>query len=42
MAWCCCEGGCRVFRTKASAVNASIWVVGCPAGSSGLLASIVS
>jgi hypothetical protein len=31
-----------VFRTEAFVVNASVWVVGYPAGSSGLLASIVA
>jgi hypothetical protein len=29
-----------VFRVVASVANASAWVVGCPAGSLGLLASI--
>jgi hypothetical protein len=31
-----------VFRAEASTTNASTWVVGCPAGSLGLLASIVA
>jgi hypothetical protein len=31
-----------VFRVVVSVVNTSAWVVGCPAGFSGLLASIVT